>query len=153
MKSTSNKMIIGIGNASRGDDGLGWAFLRLLQEKNMTDWQCIERYQLNVEDAELVKDADTLVFVDSFNGKLEKGFQFEECHARVDFAYTTHALNPCAVLALCDSLYKSRPTTFVMKIQGFEWGLGKGLSKRATANLEKAVDYFTRKFNKVGKAD
>ena len=149
MKNSSKKLIIGIGNSSRGGDGLGWEFIKQLQHSKLDGWLFIERYQLNVEDAELVKDATTIVFVDSYNGKLDKGFAFEECHPRVDFEYTTHALNPCAVLALCNSLYNSKPSTFVMKIQGFEWGLGKGLSARARKNLDKAVAYFNRKFNKL----
>jgi hypothetical protein len=36
-----------------------------------------------------------------------------------------------------------------MKIQGFEWGLGKELSVRANTNLENAADYFARKFSKM----
>jgi hydrogenase maturation protease len=149
MKSISKKLIIGIGNESRGDDGLGWAFLKALEKGNYPDWQFIVRYQLNVEDADLIKEADTVVFVDSYNGKLDKGFLLEECHARVDFEYTTHALNPCAVLALCNNLYNHKPLNFVMKIQGYEWGLGKGLSMRAKENLDKALVYFGRKFEKL----
>jgi Ni,Fe-hydrogenase maturation factor len=59
MKSTSKKLIVGIGNASRGDDGLGWKFLDLLKERGFDDWELIYRYQLNVEDADLVKEADS----------------------------------------------------------------------------------------------
>ena len=148
MKSTRTNLIIGVGNESRGDDGLGWAFLKALEKGKYPNWQFVVRYQLNVEDADLIKEADTVVFVDSYNGKLDKGFLLEECHARVDFEYTTHALNPCAVLALCNNLYAQKPMTFVMKIQGYEWGLGKGLSKRAKENLDKALVYFGRKFEK-----
>lgn len=149
MKDTSKKIVIGIGNTGRGDDGLGWKFLDLIKDKGFEDWELVYRYQLNVEDADLVKEAETLIFVDSYNGKLAKGFLLEECHPRVDFEYTTHALNPCAVMALCNNLYEKKPLTFVMKIQGYEWGLGKELSPRAITNLEKAVDYFTRKYSKL----
>ena len=149
MKNSSKKLIIGIGNTSRGDDGLGWRFLDTIKETTLSDWELIYRYQLNVEDAELVKEADTLIFVDSYNGKLTKGFLLEECHARVDFEYTTHALNPCSVLALCNNLYKKKPESFVMKIQGFDWGLGHEISTRAETNLEKALAYFNRRFEKL----
>lgn len=152
MKNTRNKLIIGIGNESRGDDGLGWAFLKALEKGKYPEWQFVVRYQLNVEDAELIKEAETVVFVDSYNGKLEKGYLLEECHARVDFDYTTHALNPCAVLALCNNLYQQKPLTFIMKIQGFDWGLGKGLSERAQNNLKKALEYFGRRFEQLDHA-
>ena len=145
MKNTKTNLIIGIGNEGRGDDGLAWKFLDELKQHSISGWQLVYRYQLNVEDAELVKNADVVVFVDSFMGKLKKGFSIEECHSRVDFEYTTHALNPCTVLAICNNLYKKRPTTYVLKIQGYEWGLGQGISSRAHGNLQNAIAYFTRK--------
>lgn len=151
MSSKIKKLVIGIGNINRGDDGLGWQFLEALRQRGIQGWELIERSQLTADDAELLMDVETLVFVDSYNGKLEKGYHLEECHPRVGQG-TTRTLNPCAVLALTNNLYKRRPTTFVMQIQGFEWGIGQGLSPRAAINLEKSADYFARKFNRLNPA-
>jgi hydrogenase maturation protease len=146
MKNLNKNLLIGIGNTGRSDDGLGWRFLDEIKKENNADWELIYRYQLNVEDAELVSNANRIIFVDAFNNKLEKGYAIEDCHPIVGFEYTTHALNPCTVMALCNNLYKSRPGSKVLKIQGYEWGLKEGLSPQAIKNLEKAVSYFKRKF-------
>lgn len=145
MKDTSNKLLIGIGNVGRNDDGLAWKFLDQFKDSIPDDWECIYRYQLNVEDADLIGNYDMVVFVDASNEKLRRGYAMEECFAAPGFEYTTHALNPCTVLALCNNLYQMKPKTFVLKIQGHEWDLKEGLSEHASINLEKAIKFFERK--------
>lgn len=146
MKNSSKNLLIGIGNTGRSDDGLGWRFLDEIKKERNTDWELIYRYQLNIEDAELVSKARKVVFVDAYNNKLDKGFALEECHPVAGFEYSTHALNPCTVMALCNNLYKNRPGSQVLKIQGHQWGLKEGLSPQALNNLDKAVSFFKRKF-------
>ena len=145
MKDTSNKLLIGIGNVGRNDDGLAWKFLDRFKDSIPDDWECVYRYQLNVEDADLIGKYDMVVFVDAFNEKLRHGYLMEECFAAAGFEYTTHALNPCTVLALCNNLYQMKPKTFVLKIQGYEWDLKEGLSEQAQINLDKAVKFFEHK--------
>ena len=137
MKNTSNNVLIGIGNVGRSDDGLGWKFLDLVKANLPDDWDCVYRYQLNIEDSDLVKNYEKVVFVDAFSEKLPKGFSLEECFPAAGIEYTTHSLNPCAVLALCNNLYEQRPKALVLKIQGYDWLLKEGISERAEKNLEK----------------
>lgn len=87
-----------------------------------------------------------VVFVDAFSEKLAKGFNLEECFPAAGIEYTTHSLNPCTVLALCNNLYAQRPKAFVLKIQGYSWTLKEGISDRAKKNMDSAVHYFERKF-------
>ena len=47
-------LLIGIGNSGRQDDGLGWAFLDAVCSQPDLKAQCEYRYQLQIEDAELV---------------------------------------------------------------------------------------------------
>ena len=146
MKDISSKLLIGIGNVGRNDDGLAWNFLDRVKETIPEEWECVYRYQLNIEDADLLRNYDTVVIVDAYNEKLPRGYAIEECGADVGFEYTTHALNPCTVLALCNKLYEIKPNTLVFKIQGYDWDLKEGLSERASLNLDKAVNYFERRF-------
>ena len=152
MKNTNSNVLIGIGNVGRRDDGLGWKFLDLIKVNLSEDWDCVYRYQLNIEDADLVKKYEKVVFIDAFSEKLPKGFSIEECYPAAGIEYTTHSLNPCAVLALCNNLYTQRPKAHVLKIQGYDWSLKEGLSEQAAMNLDKAVRYFERKFLSI-KAD
>ena len=62
-------LLIGIGNCSRRDDGLGWAFLDKLKKKMPTGVELIYKYQLNIEDAEMISKTDTVIFIDAFSGE------------------------------------------------------------------------------------
>jgi len=143
MRNSKTKLlIIGIGNYSRRDDGLGWAFLDELQKKNIAGVELIYKYQLNIEDADLISNYSNVVFIDAFNGKLEKGFSFEKCVPANSFEFTTHALSPGVIVALCQNLYNSIPKAYILKIQGSEWELKDGLSKQSAENLQKGLNYF-----------
>lgn len=143
MKDLKNKiLLIGIGNRGRGDDGLGWAFLDSVKNEKNLNAELVYKYQLNIEDAELISSADKVLFIDAFNGELANGFSYEECQVKDSFEFTTHALNPGVVLSLAKNLFNATPQANVLSIKGIKWELGEGLSETALNNLEKASSYF-----------
>lgn len=133
-------LVFGIGNSARADDGLGWAFLDHLQSMEAFRGKAEYRYQLQVEDAALVAEAGQVVFVDACQGELPGGFQWQTCEPSADFQFSTHALPPRSVLALCEDLYGQAPPAVLLKIQGSEWELGTGLGAAAQHHLEQALD-------------
>lgn len=135
-------LIFGIGNCSRSDDGLGWAFLdRILQDRNFPG-RAEYRYQLGVEDAALVARAGRVIFIDSCRGPLEGGFAWQPCEASDHFEFTSHVLPPRAVMHYSRDLYGKHPPADILMISGECWDLQSGLSESARENLEKAIDYF-----------
>ena len=135
-------LLFGIGNCSRSDDGLGWAFLdRILQEPGFQG-QAEYRYQLGVEDAARVARADRVIFIDSYKGSLEGGFAWESCEASDHFEFTSHVLPPRAVMHYCRDLYGKHPAADILMIGGERWDLQDGLSEAARGNLEKAIGFF-----------
>lgn len=148
MKNLKNKiLLIGIGNCARGDDGLGWAFLDALKKEKKLNAEFVYKYQLNIEDAEMISEADDILFIDAFNGNLENGFSFEHCEPKNSFEFTTHALNPGVVLKLANNLFNAAPEAHVLSIQGVKWELGEGLSATAIHNLEEALSFFKSAYN------
>lgn len=141
MKSLNHKNthIFGIGNSARQDDGLGWAFLDEFQKKEKFQGKIHYCYQLNIEDAEIVADADKVIFVDAYAGDLSAGCKIEECTPDGEISYTTHALSPEAILALSEEVYGKKPKAYVLKIKGFNWELSEGLSNPAKKNLKEAL--------------
>ncbi len=137
-----NALLIGIGNCSRGDDGLGWAFLDRINEDADFPGQVEYRYQLGVEDAALVSRAERVVFVDSYKGELPDGFQWAPCEPSRDFEFTTHVLPPAAVLYYCQDLYGKTPRADLLLIQGEQWELGNGMSPEAEDRLGDALKFF-----------
>ena len=51
MKKLDKTLIIGIGNNTRQDDGLGWCFLDKLTEEGFNEDNLLYKYQLMIEDA------------------------------------------------------------------------------------------------------
>lgn len=141
MKKPDNIIIIGIGNNGRQDDGLGWEFLDFLDEQNATiDLEY--RYQLQIEDANLISEYDSVVFVDATKEKTDNGFYLKTCNPSKKHSFSTHALNPETILHLCQNLYNKQPKASILGIEGYEWELQIGLSNKGYLNLEKAKKYF-----------
>jgi hydrogenase maturation protease len=140
-------LIFGIGNSGRGDDGLGWAFLDRVQELPGFNARVEYRYQLQVEDAALCRDAARVLFADAFKGDLPNGFAWASCQPSEDFEFTTHVLPPQAILHYCRDLYGKCPEAETLAITGARWDLQTGLSTQAAAHLEQALRDFRERFN------
>ena len=135
-------LVVAIGNSGRADDGLGWAFGEAIEDQKLPNVTVVFRYQLQVEDAELISRYPDVLFVDAAVDQIAGGVGLEKVEARGVFEYTTHALEPASVLGLCQAIYNKAPRTRLLKIQGTEWGLRTGMSRVATHNLGTAVDAF-----------
>ena len=144
-------LIIGIGNPGRGDDGLGPALaarMAATEPDAMPEGVVIVlpgrpaaavwKYQLNIEDAFLIKDYETAVFADA-SRLAGTSVRLEEIAAAASIAFTTHEMSPAAVLALCEHLYGRAPLGRQLSIPGFSWELGDGLSAEAVLNLDAAA--------------
>ncbi len=96
------------------------------------------RYQLGVEDALAVRDCDVVVFADA--AKIGEGpALLTPLEPGAGFSFTTHALAPAAVLALCHELYGRVPKAYVLAVRGYDWEIGEGLSEGAERNLAAAL--------------
>ena len=133
-------LVIGIGNVGRADDGLGWAFVDKLSDGAQLEIQY--RYQLQVEDAELISNYEEVFFVDASHTLYPEGFILEPARPEVPFSYTSHALPPSAIMYLCEEIYGFIPRAYVLGISGEDWGLRNGMSDVAQERLERAYSYF-----------
>jgi hydrogenase maturation protease len=137
-----NCLVFGIGNAGRQDDGLGWAFLDALDPNQFKNVQFEYRFQLQIEDAELISKYQKVIFVDAFKNALPNGFKWENCQSSNQHSFSTHALVPETILYLSENLYNHAPKAQILAIQGYEWELQNGLTLQAEENLNKALDFF-----------
>ncbi len=141
-------LLIGIGNNGRSDDALGWKFLdEFSGREDLYDFEY--RYQLQIEDSELVSRYETVIFVDASHEKLEKGFSFYTCLPAPTSAFTTHQLAPETVLWLTGELFDAPPKGYVMAISGIEWKLHFGLSNQAKKNFKNAIAYFKKEESSI----
>lgn len=135
-------LLVGIGNCGRGDDGLGWSFVEAITDGNYHFLDYEYRYQLQVEDADLIAAYDTVIFVDASQEVIREGFEITPCVPAGPYSFTTHALDPGAVVYLTNTLFHKYPAAYVLAIYGVAWELHCGLSPEAESNLSAALGFF-----------
>lgn len=140
--TAKTSLLVGIGNSGRGDDGLGWAFVETIEKQGDFLGDTELRYQLQVEDADLIAQYEQVIFVDAFKGNLDQGFSFQPCLPAKQFAFTTHRLAPETVVYLCQELYQKFPEVYLLLINGDKWELEIGLSELGERNLRAALGFF-----------
>ncbi len=149
MPAGKSILIYAYGNPGRQDDGLGNALVEALgpwiAEQGMDQVEVDSNFQLNIEDADNIKDKDAVVFVDA---SIEDIGQFhfgrvEPSEGRSEF--TLHSASPAYILALCIGLYNRHPETYLLQIRGYEWEFQEGLSPGAAENLDAALDFLKGK--------
>ena len=140
---TKRILLIGIGNNGRADDGLGWKFADEYDEATFIDVE--HRYQLQVEDAELISQYNLVIFVDASHEQVfKKGYSFRRVRPSQKTTFTTHKLSAEAVLWLALDLYSANPQSYMLAINGKDWDLKQGLSEVATQNLKRALLFFDK---------
>lgn len=145
INQTKKTLLIGIGNYGRSDDAMGWKFIDEFSDlSDLFDFEY--RYQLQIEDAELVSHYEQVIFADASRERMENGFSFYPCVAKSTSAFTTHQLNPETVLWLSRELFNATPQAWVMAIAGTSWDLHHGLSEDASENFNQAISFFRNKF-------
>ena len=136
-------LVIGCGNPGRGDDGIGPRLVELLEERA---WQgaatvdLVAAFQLAPEHAADVAAHAWVVFADAAaDGPGPFGVRTVAPSAGA--AFTTHIVEPAAVLALAEAGFGSRAAAWLLSVRGHRFGAGEGLSRRAAENLEAAVEW------------
>ncbi|MCA6075122.1 hydrogenase maturation protease [Fulvivirga sedimenti] len=139
----NNTLIIGIGNYGRSDDALGWKVADYFAEFHQ-EFDVEYRYQLQIEDAELIARYDTVIFTDASREQHKKGFEYSLCKPESFTLYTSHKLPPEHVYWLAKELYAANTECWVMAISGYQWELNQGLSTKARINLDNAIRFFDK---------
>ena len=146
MKKLDKVIVIGIGNNTRQDDGLGWAFLEKLEKDGFNEENLFCKYQLMVEDAELISAYKTVIFVDACKTNLKDGFAMERIYPSKEVSFSTHEVPPNQILNLCETIYNKTPNAYILKIEGNQWDFEIQLSKQAKINLNNAINKFIDNF-------
>jgi len=140
----NNILLIGIGNSGREDDGLGWAFLDLLRPELPAKIDFEYRYQLQIEDAEMISHYQKVYFIDADKTPETTDFKIQECFPKETHHFSSHALPPETILYLANTIYSKKPKSYVIGISGESYQLKIGLTEKATLNLKKAILSFKK---------
>lgn len=141
---TVRVVLLGCGNPSRGDDALGPDLLAragawLIGRPDL-DVRIVEDFQLQVEHALDVADADLVLFVDA-DASASAPFWLRRTWPSRDNSFTTHELSPEAVLHVAREVTgRDPPPAWVLGVRGEQFELGTPMSVAASGHLELAWD-------------
>jgi len=139
-------LILTYGNPSRGDDALGTAIFEMLENYKRETGQLeqvdlLTDFQLQIEHAVDLNDRRYVLFVDA-SVSCREPFEYQTLKAEKDDSFTTHAMSPASVLSVFRQInHRDPPPAFLLTIRAYEFGLGKFMSKKATANLQDAYQF------------
>ena len=157
-------LVIGYGNPSRQDDGVGYHVvnalngllgrLSLTEDSDSPDGseeaiKTLWLQQLVPELAEIVSAYDLAIFVDAHTGAYAKGEHkvrpyIREVAPAYQSSVVSHHLKPETLLALARDLYGHFPPAVLISVRGYEFDFGSELSKRTQELADQAVGYIAK---------
>ncbi|MCW5202414.1 hydrogenase maturation protease [Desulfobulbus sp. US4] len=133
MSSYPSVLVYGFGNPGREDDGAGVALAERIRAAALPGVTTDSNYQLNVEDALLLTEHDIIIFADATRNSVD-GFSFYRLEPDPSVSFTTHAMSPGSVLALCTQLYGKTPPAYMLEIGGASFELREGMTDEGEKN-------------------
>jgi len=139
-------LIFAWGNPSRGDDALGPALIERLgvalpAHPEWGEVALLTDFQLQPEHALDLDGHDRVLFVDA-SVSCASPYVFDRLQPSAGFGYTTHAMQPEALLGVFRQVTGREPSpAWLLTIRGLSFGLGEPLSAEAAANLEAAAGF------------
>ncbi|NOX54366.1 MAG: hydrogenase maturation protease [Planctomycetes bacterium] len=135
-------LLIGYGNPARADDGLGPALAEWFERLSLPRLTVDADYQLTVEDAAEAARHDVVLFADaSLNGP--EPFWIKRLEpATAGVGFSSHGVQPEAVLALARDLFQAEPEGYLVGIRGYDFSMFRSvLTPKAQENLAAAAAY------------
>jgi hydrogenase maturation protease len=136
-------LVIGYGNPGRQDDGLGPAAVAEIEKIGWPNVTTSDNYQLVIEDAVEVAAHDIVWFVDAAR-EGDAPCAVNRLSPALDFTFTSHLLNPEALLAIAGQQFGKSPDAYLVSIRGYQFDFLEGLSDRGRDNLAVAVALLRR---------
>jgi hydrogenase maturation protease len=133
-------LVIGFGNPGRRDDGLGPLLAESAAGWDLPGVEALSDYQLNIEHAADVAEADLVIFIDAAR-EGESPYSFYRAQPKAQAYFSTHALEPENVLETCREVYGKLTPAFVLAVRGETFEMGEGLSGSAEANASRAGSF------------
>jgi len=136
-------IVIGYGNDSRNDDGVGWFVVEQLAKLDLADVTLETAHQLEVEFAETIRNFDRVVFVDAAVPESPRAWCSEEVTPSFQSHAVAHFLTPADVLGLCRTLYSNAPRGVAFSIRGHDFNFGMALTPATQAAAVEVVEQIT----------
>ena len=121
-------LVIGYGNESRRDDGVGRYVVEQLAKQDLQEVELQTAHQLDVELAETLTHFDRVFFVDAAIPEAPAPIQRSVVTPTFQSHAVAHYLTPPDVLSLSETLYGHVPQATLFSIRGRDFNFGSELS-------------------------
>jgi len=121
-------LILGYGNQSRRDDGVGWFVLEQLAALGLPGVELETSQQLEIEASETISRFDAVIFVDAAIPEAPEAIQRTVVVPNFQSHAVAHYLTPADVLSLCKTLYDRAPRAILFSIRGRDFNFGTTLT-------------------------
>ncbi len=142
MSSATELQIIGYGNPQRRDDGIGIYIARRLRSvlKGNDGVRIRTCRQLDPSMVADLRETERILFVDATFKTLRGGWQLHRIFSEPErLPFTTHHFPPTAILAILQLDCRRRPLSWLLTVQGDDFGYGYGLSGQAVQRANTAI--------------
>ena len=150
-------LVIGYGNSSRKDDGVGFCVASRLRERTgrlpldlesdgLDDLgespHVIFVHQLTPELVELIAQHDVVVFVDAHVGEVyPEPIRIVGVEAKPSVGFVSHVISPGTIIAMAGALYGQAPQAYLVSVRGHDFDFGTTLSPETQALVDEAVEH------------
>lgn len=147
-------LLIGFGNADRGDDGVALVVInglrRLLGQPPLEDGEdgfaglgrsvdSLFLHELMPELAETIAQYERVLFIDAHVGTVPELIRWAPVTPALERAIVSHHVLPGGLLALCRQIYGKTPQAELVSIRGSDFDFGAGLSPETAAGAEQTI--------------
>ena len=121
-------LVLGYGNVSRCDDGVGWFVAEELQKCSLPGVEVQTVHQLDIDLAETIQDFDVVIFVDAAVLQTPHAVTRTDVTPDLQSNAIVHSLRPSDLLGLAISLFGRSPRGLLVSIRGCNFDFGMKLS-------------------------
>ena len=145
MQNTHLILIIGVGNAYRGDDAVGLCIAQDIRKKSPDHINVIEQSGEGISLMESWKDANIVILVDAVysGGNFGTIYRFDAGKQAIPsrfFHYSTHAFGVAEAVELARAFKQLPPHLIVYGIEGKSFEAGVGLSPEVEKAAQEVVE-------------
>ena len=136
-------LVLGYGNRSRTDDGVGWFVLERLQELALPNVELLTSHQLDVDHAEVISGFDDVIFVDAAVPESPQPITRTIVQPCFRSHAVAHYLTPSDLLELARTLFGRAPRGILFSIRGSDFNFGTTLSpaiERAAGEVVREIE-------------
>ena len=133
------KLLIGYGNPTRMDDGVGWYIAKMIRESISDKVDVMEADQLSVEMIEDIKDRQVVIFVDAHVSEEDDWIRISEVEPDTKLGLTAHIVSPSNLLSICQSIYNRYPKAYLYSVKGVNFDFSEELSEQTRKSADEVI--------------